>query len=99
MIGDGKIPHFVNKIEIDHNLGEKVTRIEDIISKVYLDVDQIENKDYQWMYQWAILTARNSSVDEINDNNIVMTTQSVILSERWPPLKILHNQVQIINSN
>ena len=46
-IGDGKIPHFENKIEIDHDLGEKVTSIEDLISKVHPDVDQIENKYYQ----------------------------------------------------
>ena len=67
LIGDQKIPHFENKIEIDHDLSEKVTSIEDLISKVYPDVDQIENKDYQWMCQRAKLVARNSSVDKIND--------------------------------
>lgn len=67
LIEDGKVPHFENKIEIDHDLDKKVTSIEDVISKVYPDVIQVENKDHQWMCQRAILTARNSSVDEIND--------------------------------
>ena len=47
LIGDWKISHFENKIEIDHDLGEKVTSTEDLISKFYPDVDQIKNKDYQ----------------------------------------------------
>ncbi|CAK1599568.1 unnamed protein product [Parnassius mnemosyne] len=67
LIGDGKVPHFENKIPIDQDLGEKVTSIESLISKVYPDIVEIENKDYQWMCQRAILAARNSSVDEIND--------------------------------
>ena len=52
---------------MDHDLDEKVTRIEDLISKIYPDLDQIENNEYQWMSQWATLADRNSSVDEIND--------------------------------
>ncbi|CAB3235853.1 unnamed protein product [Arctia plantaginis] len=67
LIGDGKVPHFENKIEIDRDLGERVTSIEDLISKVYPDIVEIENKDYPWMCQRAILAARNSSVDEINE--------------------------------
>ncbi|CAK1580049.1 unnamed protein product [Parnassius mnemosyne] len=67
LIGDGKVPHFENKIPIDRDLGEKATSIESLISKVYPDIVEIENKDYQWMCQRAILAATNSSVDEIND--------------------------------
>lgn len=46
LIGDGKVVHAANKIEIDHDLDEIVTSSEDLISKVYHDVVQIENKDY-----------------------------------------------------
>lgn len=67
LIGDGKVPHFENKIEIDRDLGERVGSIEDLISKVYPNIVEIENKDYQWMCQRAILAARNSSVNETND--------------------------------
>ncbi|GBP39112.1 hypothetical protein EVAR_18050_1 [Eumeta japonica] len=66
-VGDGKIPHSNNKIEIDCDLGVKVGNIEELITKVYPDISQIENKDHQWMCQRAILAARNSNVDEIND--------------------------------
>ncbi|GBP93841.1 ATP-dependent DNA helicase PIF6 [Eumeta japonica] len=45
----------------------KVGNIEELITKVYPDISQIENKDHQWMCQRAILAARNSNVDEIND--------------------------------
>ncbi|GBP72118.1 ATP-dependent DNA helicase pif1 [Eumeta japonica] len=47
--------------------GVKVGNIEELITKVYPDISQIENKDHQWMCQRAILAARNSNVDEIND--------------------------------
>lgn len=67
LIGDGKIPHFENKINIDRDLGKRVISIEYLISKVYPHIVEIENKDYQWMCQRTILAARNSSVDEIND--------------------------------
>ncbi|CAG4969265.1 unnamed protein product [Colias eurytheme] len=67
LLGDGKVPHFENKIEIDRDLGERVSNIEDLISKVYPEISEIENKDHEWMCKRAILAARNSSVDEIND--------------------------------
>lgn len=67
LIGDGKVPNFENKIEIDHDLGKQVISIEDLISKVYPDLVQVENKNCQWISQRAILAAINSNVDEIND--------------------------------
>ncbi|KAF0764008.1 ATP-dependent DNA helicase PIF1-like [Aphis craccivora] len=41
--------------------------IEHLISKVYSDIVEIENKDYQRMCQRTILVTRNGSVDEINN--------------------------------
>ena len=67
LIGDGKVPNSEGKIEIDKELGEIVTNIEDLISKVYVDVVHIEHKNYQWMCERAILAPRNSSVDTINE--------------------------------
>jgi hypothetical protein len=58
---------FKCKIEIYHDLGEKVTSIEDLISKVYPDEVLVEKNDYQWMCQKTILTVRNSNVDEMNN--------------------------------
>jgi len=59
LIGDGKVPHSGNKIEIDRDLYEKVTSIEDLISQVYSDMVEVEKKCYQWMCQRAILAAKS----------------------------------------
>ncbi|KAF0749210.1 ATP-dependent DNA helicase [Aphis craccivora] len=39
---DGKVPNFENKIEIDRDLGETVTSLEDLISKVYPYIVEIK---------------------------------------------------------
>lgn len=48
LIDDGKVTELANKkIAIDKDLGEIVTNIEDVISKKYLDVANIDKKNYQ----------------------------------------------------
>ncbi|CAK1584261.1 unnamed protein product [Parnassius mnemosyne] len=57
LIGNGKVPESTEKNNIDKDLGEIVTNTEDLISR----------KKYQWMWERAVLTVKNTSVDAIND--------------------------------
>ncbi|XP_048514974.1 LOW QUALITY PROTEIN: ATP-dependent DNA helicase pif1-like [Athalia rosae] len=102
LIGDGKVPHFENKIEIDRDLGERVTSIEELISKVYPNIVEIENKDYQWMCQRAILAARNSSVDDINNQILTKlpgdTVTYTSIDNVMDPEDAVHYPQEFLNS-
>lgn len=54
-----------------------MTSIDHLISKVYPDIIEIENKDYQWMCQKTMLATRNGSVDKMND--LILTKFQEIL--------------------
>jgi ATP-dependent DNA helicase PIF1 len=65
-VGDGKIPEQDGLIKIDE-LGMSVSNLNDLISNVYPEIENICQKDHTWMCERAILSPRNSSVDHINE--------------------------------
>lgn len=86
LIGDRKVPHFENKIEIDRDLCEKLISIEDLISKVYPDMVEVEKKCYQWICLSAILAARNTRVHEIN---VLILTKLLVDTDNYTHLLIM----------
>lgn len=57
-IGDGLIH--------EKDLGRYVKTVDELINKIYPDVHNLQGKDYKWMCDRAIVSPRNTSVDEIN---------------------------------
>ncbi|XP_029054764.2 uncharacterized protein LOC114882051 [Osmia bicornis bicornis] len=69
-IGDGTIPNDNGNISIDQRIGNVVDNINDLISKVYPDIEHFLQKSYHCLCERAIITARNISGLEIN--NIIL---------------------------
>lgn len=66
-LGDGNIPDKDGIIEIGDQLGRSVATLDELICKVYPDIETIFEKDYTWVCERTIISARNSSVDQINE--------------------------------
>ncbi|XP_014213691.1 uncharacterized protein LOC106643176 [Copidosoma floridanum] len=55
-------------ITTDQSIGKLVTTIDDLMSEVDSDIENLSNKSYQWLCERAIISPRNSTAEEINNN-------------------------------
>lgn len=74
-LGDGKLYNSVSSnnstvVELNEKLGHIIYDIEELITKVYPDIDSILQKDFEWFCSRAIVCPRNNAVNEIN--NIIL---------------------------
>ena len=68
-IGSGKIiPNVTGEIEIPANLGKIVSSINDLMSEVYPNVNQLQEKTSNWLCERAILCPKNDTVYAINNH-------------------------------
>ncbi|XP_014204683.1 uncharacterized protein LOC106636701 [Copidosoma floridanum] len=89
-IGDGTMENENGFITLDQSIGKLVTTVDDLISEVYPDIENLSNKSYQWLCERAIISPRNSTAEEINniilqklvaDSREYLSIDSVIASE------------------
>ncbi|XP_047537866.1 ATP-dependent DNA helicase pif1-like [Vanessa atalanta] len=71
-LGEGKINCSNNNdtsdyIKLDNRLGHILDRLEDLIDAIYPDLENLLDRDYNWLSSRAILSPRNDTVDEINE--------------------------------
>lgn len=66
-VGDGNVPNENGVISVDSKLGSIVRSIDELVDKIYPNVENLLQKSHTWMCERAIVSPRNESVDEIND--------------------------------
>ena len=66
-VGSGSVTNINSQnILVDHRYGHVVHTIDDLIQKIYEDVQTILNKTHSWFCERVILSPKNNVVDEIN---------------------------------
>lgn len=66
-VGNGDYPEKDGLISVPADLCTTVTTVEDLISKIYPDVELIHEKSIEWLCERAILTPKNDQAAVIND--------------------------------
>lgn len=65
-IGNGAYPSTNGKIKLDSSFCNEVPTLEQLIEKVYPDLENFSGRGVSWLYERAILVTRNDRAADIN---------------------------------
>ncbi|XP_030762665.1 ATP-dependent DNA helicase RRM3-like [Sitophilus oryzae] len=66
-IGNGEYPETEGKITITSDLAVVVSTIDDLITRIYPDIHNLNSKSTDWLCERTILTTKNDQSSAIND--------------------------------
>ena len=66
-IGNGEYPETDGKIQIQPNLASVVSTVDELIERIYPDIQNLHHKTTEWLGERAILTPKNDQASTIND--------------------------------
>jgi len=67
-IGNGNLNNYPNgEMDIPANLGNLVSNLDELIIKIYPEVQKLQEKSSEWFCERCILAARNETADFINN--------------------------------
>ncbi|XP_039969466.1 uncharacterized protein LOC120781334, partial [Bactrocera tryoni] len=68
-LGDGKLPSPVAislQVLLDNELGQIVQSLEILVDTIYPDIQNLTERNFNWLCSRAIVSPRNESVNEVN---------------------------------
>ncbi|XP_046492918.1 uncharacterized protein [Neodiprion pinetum] len=68
-LGDGKLPSTVAnspQVLLDNELAQTVNSLEILIDTIYPDIENLPERNFNWLCSRAIVSPRNDSVNQIN---------------------------------
>lgn len=68
-LGSGKLPSPIAhslQVLLDNELAQTVHSLEILIETIYPDIEHLTERNFDWLYSRAIVSPKNSSVNEIN---------------------------------
>ncbi|XP_022831021.1 uncharacterized protein LOC111359653 [Spodoptera litura] len=68
-LGDGKLPSPVannSQVSLDNELAQTVNSLDVLIDTIYPDIENLTERNFNWLCSRAIVSPRNDSVNDIN---------------------------------